>query len=267
MPYAGRIEALRVVPTGGAAVSATNASGGPSACTVAAGSYYLTAAGGVTGLLAALQTALNAGRPSGWTVTMSTEGLVTINCSDVPYALTWTSTALRDHLGFAGNIASTSSPSVGTKQALGAWFPHCPLSIQGHPRMAPMDTDQVTQVSPRGDRIGLVGNVWYAHRRLAWTAVDVARFRESSAALVNASWEKFVKDTQLGQGDAWFTPTSKVQIYWLDAGSDALVGIDGNSGGGVSGWYFDMHGVWAPLTVDAWTGLYRIEIDEITTSG
>jgi len=265
--YVGRIEALRVVPTGGAAASATNSVGGPSTCTVAAGSYYLTAAGGVSGIVAALQTALNTSRPSGWTVTMSTNGVVTIDCSNRPFSLSWTSTALRDQFGFAGNITSSSVAVAGTKQAKGVWYPDCPLRIGGHPKTAPKVSDLLTLVTPGGDRTGLVSNVMRRHRALVWAAVPVERYREASAALVNASWEMFLDDTQLGQGHSWFTPTSKLQIYFLDGSTDTLIGADAASGAGVSGWYADLPGSEAALTADPWTGLYRIEIPEITTSG
>jgi len=267
MPYSGRAEALIVVPTGGAAVAATNGGGGPSTCTLAAGNYFLTAAGGVSGLLAAFQTALNAGRPSGWTVAMSTNGVVTINCSSTPYALTWTSTALRDLLGFAGNISSTSSPSIATKQAKGVWYPDCPLRLAGDPRMAPKQTDMVTLMSPTGNAVGLVSNVMRRHRGLVWSAVPAARFREASAALVNASWEMFVDDTQIGQGHAWFTPSSKVQIYYLEGSTDTVVGTDASSGAGVSGWFLPIRGVESTLVNQGWTGLHRIEIGDVTTAG
>jgi hypothetical protein len=263
MPYAGRVEALIVVQTGGAAVSATNSVGGPSSCTPAAGSYYLTAAGGVSGLLATLQTALNAGRPSGWTVGMSTNGVVTINCSSGPYAVTFTSTPLRDLLGFAGNISSTSSPSVASKQARGVWYSDCPLRLAGDPRMAPKQTDMVTLTVPPGNAVGLVSNVMRRHRGLVWSAVPAARFREASAALVNASWETFVDDTQIGQGHAWFTPSSKVQVYYLEGSTDTLVGTDAS----VSGWFLPVRGVESSLVSQGWTGLHRIEIGDITTGG
>lgn len=259
-----RVEALITVPTGGAAVSATNSGGGPSTCTVAAGSYYLTAAGGVSSLITVFQTALNTGRPDDWTVTFSTTtGRVTIDCADEPWALSWTSTTLRDALGFTGNIASTTSAQTGTNQAKGLWFPDCPLSLDGHPSMAPKATDLLSLVGPTGNRIGLVGNVMRRHANLVWSHVPLARYRAASEALTNASWETFLNDTQHGLGNAFFTPLSKVQIYYDVAGTDTLVGADGS----LSGWYFSKDAVDAPLSAAPWTGMFRIEIAEITTSG
>lgn len=113
--YAGRIEARCVVPTGGAAVSASNAGGGPTTCTVPAGSYFLTSAGDVSGLIAELQTQLNASRPpssGSWTVSLDTTGTgrVTIACSE-PASVSFTSTDLRDALGFAYNFDAPQTPT------------------------------------------------------------------------------------------------------------------------------------------------------------
>jgi hypothetical protein len=95
--YPGRIEARCTVPTGGLTVSASNQGGGPTDCTVAAGNLYPTA------LCAALQTALNTSRaPSAgsWSVSLSsTDGRITIACDEAA-SIVWTSTALRDVLGF-----------------------------------------------------------------------------------------------------------------------------------------------------------------------
>lgn len=60
MAIAGRVEAKLTVPSGGAAVDAsTGAHASPVTVTVPAGDYYLTAAGGVSGLLETLQDLLN----------------------------------------------------------------------------------------------------------------------------------------------------------------------------------------------------------------
>lgn len=112
--FAGRIEAQFTVPAS-TSVSVSNSGGGPTTSTVPADDYYLTAAGSVSGLIAAFQSQLNTDRaPSSgsWTVTVSTgasgTGQVSIGCSGttaIPsFSLVWTSTALRDLLGFTRNI-------------------------------------------------------------------------------------------------------------------------------------------------------------------
>jgi hypothetical protein len=103
--YPGRIEARIAVPTGGAAVScATSTQSSAATATVAAGNYFYTAAGGVSSITSALQTALTTAAPpssGSWSVALSTTtGLVTISCTQPAY-VQFTSTDLRDLLGFA----------------------------------------------------------------------------------------------------------------------------------------------------------------------
>jgi hypothetical protein len=68
--FSGRVEARLTIPTGGAAVSASNgAQSAASTVTVPAASYYLTAAGGVSSLLTTLQDQLNQNGPQGYPTT------------------------------------------------------------------------------------------------------------------------------------------------------------------------------------------------------
>jgi len=174
---------------------------------------------------------------------------------------------LRDLLGFAGNISAVSSAQTGTLQARGLWFPDCPARLEGHPRMAPRVSDLVTTTSPTGDMIGAVSNFMRRHRRLTYSHVPEARYRELAAATTNASWEKFLDDTQYGQGLSWFDVASKYQIYWDDAGTERPIGIDFNAGAGVSGWFAKIETAEARQAAEGWVGYWGIEIPEITTSG
>jgi hypothetical protein len=105
--FSGRIESRFTVPTGGASVSASNSGGGATTVTVPAGNYYLTSAGGVSGFVAALQTALNTSRaPSSgeWTVALGSDGRVSIGCTGttaIPsFSVDWSNTTERDLIGF-----------------------------------------------------------------------------------------------------------------------------------------------------------------------
>lgn len=266
MSFAGRLEALITIPTGGAVVAATNGVGGPTNVTIPAGTYYYTSAGGISSIITELQTQLNASRPDGWTVThsltgTSSTGLVTINCTSTPWSISWTSTALRDLLGFNSNITAVSAAVNGTLQARGLWFPRCPLALDGDPGMAPKYSDLRTVDTPRGDIIGHVGNIARRHKRLRWSHVPRDRYREASATYDYGSWEAFVDDTQHGQGHSYFTPATKVQIYDHNA---QRVGTDAS----VTGWY--MRGVEAldsRMSVENFTGYFSVEIPEISTSG
>lgn len=97
------------------------------AITVAAGDYYLTS---TTSLLTTLQTALNASGTLSGTYTVSVAddadtdtGKVTIAATGVGnISIAWTSTDIRDRLGFTGNV-SAATTHTGTEQAEYLWLP------------------------------------------------------------------------------------------------------------------------------------------------
>lgn len=274
MTYDGRIEARITIPSGGAAVSATNSSGGPTTCTVPAGNYYLTAAGGVTGLCAELQSQLNASRASGWTVSLSTgasgTGKVTIDCTDEPYALTWTSTTLRDLLGFSGNIASTSSASTGAYQARGLWMPGAPpASDTPDHAQAPRETDRRSTRGPTGIVISHTGNLLYRHPGWRYMGVPRRRVWKGSESTTNESWERFLEDVAWGQGLSWFDGSALCQVYDING---ALVGVNANSGSGLAGWYLVGQGINKlqpkPLqTSPQWSGVWLIDGFDLVSNG
>ena len=263
MTYAGRIEARFTIPTGGAAMSVTTNAGGPTTVTVAAGSYYISE------FMSTLQAALIAQRTvtaGTWvcsiSMTATGTGRVTIQATNGTWSLSWTNTTLRDLLGFTGDLVAVSGAQTGTYQARGLWRPDCPMNIDGDPRMAPKIYDTIAMAGPTGDIVAHTSNVKRRHRGLRWTAVPIARYREASADTVNASWETFLDDTQHGQGSiSWFTPCSKIHIYTHDL---TQIGEDF----GVTGWYMSPPPQVddAKQVADGWTGLWRIDIAEITTS-
>lgn len=274
MTVAGRVEALITVPAGGLAISAQNLAGGPSTVTLPAASYYWTAVAAYQALVVELETQLNTSRPSGWTVTFSaTTGQVTIDCSSEPWSITWTSTLLRDLLGFTtnGNISSVTTPQTGSRQVRGLWRPDCVLDLDGDPEMCPSMTDLRATRSPQGLVISAVGNRYFRHTKLVWPAVPLYRFRTAQADLSGAAWETFLLDTQLKQTipassvscAALFSPGSRVQIYdhaGKRYGADAVAGM--------SGWFMqglaDLESI---KTTPGWTGLFRIEVPELVSDG
>jgi len=267
--FAGRLEALIVIPSS-LAISAQNSVGGPTVVTVTAGSYYWTSNLFYGDLATQLQTDLNAQRPSGWTVTFdATTRLVTINCTNTPWSITWTSVPFRNLLGFAANISSVSVAQTGTKQVRGLWAPNCPLDLEGDPRMAPIVTDLRAMRSPRGQVVSLVGNRYYRHRGLVWSAVPVDRYRAVAAVLNGETWEHFLHDTQIHQQldsssiqvASLFTPGSRVQIF------DHTGGIVGDDFG-LSGWFLQgLAELDCKKTTPGWSGLWRVEIPEIVSDG
>jgi len=260
------------VPSG-VTVSATNATGGPTSVSLTAGSYTPTS------LCAHLQARLIAVRTGGtWTVTLSTgssgTGLVTINCTDVAWALTFTTAEVGTALGFVGNIGSGSVAVTGTQNARGLWLPKCPMMMEGRPSSAPRVTDLRSSEGPTGNMFALVGNTKYRHRGLTWSHVLEARTWASAAVAASlplyCSWEEWFIDTQLGAGHSWFTPGSGFQAYWDNNGTDALVGSDlGGGSGPTYGWKMSGLNSIEPRRVDEnWVGgYYRVEIPQVVCSG
>ena len=227
--------------------SATNGSGGPSTCTIAAGSYT------VTELCTALQTALNAGRPSGWTVTRSFgesgTGLVTINCSSTPWAITWTTAELGQQVGHTV-IGSRSASLASTDAVVGLWLPDCPYWSpfdQGDTGATVTDLRQV--ISPTGVVKTLYGNQYRMLGGLKWEAVTRERARTYNEAATLNAFESWWTYTQLGSGYSGFSAGSPIAFY-PTADSDSYTSYK----------LVDLTTFAPPQTSPGWTGLYRIEL-------
>ena len=151
--------------------------------------------------------------------------------------------------------------------ARGVFLPDAPLSIEGDPPRAPVVSDLRATIGPTGLSYAIVGNYFYRQMRLRYSHVTRAKIREAIASPANSSWEKFIKDTQLQLGHPWFNPGSAVQIY--DLGGQ-LVGLDANSSTGLAnGWNFSppIASIEPTMSVDQWTGLWKIELPDLISSG
>lgn len=166
------------------------------------------------------------------------------------------------------NFAAMVGSRTGAKQARGLWIPDAPLTLDGDPRRAPKVSDLRTTTSPTGAVYGLVGNVFYRHKNVAWSHVAAGLVWESSAVLANGSWETFFTDTQLALGPTtWFSPASPVQVY---DHTGRVVGSDLNSGAGpTGGWQMTGVSTTEERRVDrgGWTGLWAVELPELVSSG
>lgn len=262
MAFLGRLEAFLTVPVG-VTVAATNGGGGPTTVTVPAGSYT------ATGLAAAFQAALNTSRPSGWTVSISTSatgtGKVSISCSST-FSITWTSTDLRDALGFTANIVSAATTQTAANCARGLWMPDAPLTLDGDTARAPIVSDLRTTVSPTGYTYGLSGTRFYRHKNLRWSHVPKARVWEVEAIAAGTprnSWETWFLQTQIGGVAAWLSAASRFELYdhnGTELGADYAV----------SGWF--VGGGLAAIEPrrsgnSDWVGLWEIAIPEVVSNG
>lgn len=267
--FDGRIESRFKVPAG-VTLLATSAAGGPTSVPMLQGNFFLTSIGATQGLLAMIAAQLNAVLASGWTLTLSTgingTGKVTLSATGT-WSLAWTSTELRDLLGFTGDFTGVSTPQTGTNQARGLWRPDAPFALDMDPRSAPPDSDRRTTSSPRGKVLGYVGNKQFRHSNALWTGVIETQVWEGLATIPKSSLEYFFNETQMGFGSSWFTVASPVQIY-TDGG--VLVGQLANSGAGVTGWGITgVRGVasMCSLTQPPWTHLYNVKLPELLAEG
>lgn len=260
----GYIQAMFTVPAD-EEVEATNSGGGPAAVAVTAGAYYLTGPGSptVSAFLDTLEDLLNAGNPNGWTVSLSTDGFVTIDCSLEPFSLSMSS-SLKSLLGFAGDIVTASTPQTGTTQARGFWAPDCTMGpmVSPHDTM-PESTDQMQVRSPQGLTVTHVGNVMTSNQDLHWTHVSKARtWKTSPASTDPVSLQQFMRDTQWGLGHSWFSTGSKVCILAHDG---TLVG-----GSSCAGWY--IHGARsmesiAKRRLEGFDGRWTVRFASLSTDG
>lgn len=224
---AGKWEARIVIPTGGWVASVTDAGGtDATAISLAAGAtYYHSSAGsGANDLAAEIQSDLNASVTlSGtYTVTVSAgeggTGKYTI-ASTGNFSVAWTSTGLRDCLGFSTAPGGAASSYTSEGQAEGLWLPDCPaetpygLASSGKPRSAALVTlsEDGTYFATHGDVVRFNS---YAYR-----AVSRARTIAASETVANESYEQFWLDAIRGEA-AWANAGRKLRWY-ADADTDA----------------------------------------------
>ena len=265
----GRWEAFFVATA--VTLSATTNAGGPTTVTITAGTYTPTS------FCAHLQSVLNAQRTvtaGAWTVTLSTgrnsTGLVTIAVTAGTFSISWTSTVLRDLLGFTANI-TTQASATATNQHVGLWLPDCPITLLGSPSRAHKQTDNRATESPDGLVITHGGTKKYQHKSLSYSHVLAGRTFEGDATTAGASLEQWLDDTQFNDGHSWFKRGAAFQVYWDNAGTDTLLGDDLNSGSGPEhGWAFspviaDVHDVVS--RPGDWLGMWSVRFGRIVSRG
>lgn len=245
----GRLEA-RYTLTSAWTGTATTSLGGPTAWSVAAGTYYGTE------LRAAFQAALRAARtPSTWLVTCadgeSGTGLVSIAQGTAgTWSIAWTSTDLRDALGFTANITSVSSTQTGTIAMKGVWMPDSPIDMLTDDDAGFTYSDLRSSVSPTGAVYNVVGNVRREWPGCTWSHVSKERFVSSTTYPM--SWKTFVRETQLGTL-GYFPAGSRVAIY-SNATTSTLLG------------YYHMIGVTNTVGAQAvrgWAGRWSVSIPRL----
>lgn len=153
-------------------------------------------------------------------------GRFTLTCAAGNMTVTWTSTTLRDVLGFTINVSGTQS-ATGANQVKGMWLPNVPkLSKHGDDDSGRLVTDLHTTTGPQGHMSSFVANSYRVHEGLAWNGVAAAKAKTHHETLTGESLETFWTDVILG-GKSYFKPNAECLFFW-DAGdtatADAVVG-------------------------------------------
>lgn len=225
-PTRGRLEGRITIPSGGYNGTIDDSGGaGAAAWSVAAGTYYLNSPGSIgSSLIDALSTALNTAAPTD-TITVSISasetgtGKVTIT-STGSTAIVWTSTALRDLLGFTGNLPAGTS-WTGSAQARHLWLPNCaykaPNAVGTWRGWRESDSRSVENAAGYG--FNIMGQEKEVNA-LSWNAVGRHLVWEANATTENASWERFCRDAIWGVA-SWGTPGGPLRFY-PDAGDSSV---------------------------------------------
>ena len=202
-------------------------------------------------LATAFGTALSTATGDTVTVTISlTTGLCTIS-STANIAITWTSTDLRDLLGFTGNLSAATS-HVGTMRVRGLWLPNAEGAFTyGNGDEGHIETDLAVTVSPRGDMKGIG---WTSRTVLpvaVWSHVQKAYAKIAAETQTGASFEQWLSWTQYGSL-TYFETLSPFQLIWDVASPSAYK-------------TYRLHRPSAemPRAVEEWNGLYRVELTRL----
>jgi hypothetical protein len=221
----GKLEARITVPTGGWSMALTDALGGPTTCTIAAGTYYHSSDGSLSITLPE-QIALAANTVMGetWTCTVaageSASGKYTLGCSGATCTVTFTDSELRDLLGFTGDLSGSTS-YLSPSQAQGLW-----LASQGYQKKnggvgGSWKTDQQSTVTASGHVYSVVGRK-YRHTSIIWPMETRAKCWAENETTTNESFEQFLIDG-IWAGASWGTSTGPLRFY-PDADTDATFG-------------------------------------------
>lgn len=222
-------EARITIPTGGWVASMTDAGGtDASAISLSAGAtYYWSSAGsGAEDLPKTIEDQINASGTlsGGYTVVVADgvpgaggTGQLSI-AGPGTFSITWTSTDLRDCLGFTGNV-SGADVYTSPNHVEGLWLPACPvdtpfgLSSSGLVVSAVAETlsEDGTFYSSHGSK--------HTRNEYTYRAVTIARTVAASESVTNESYESFWLDAIRGE-EPWATAGRQLR-YYKDCTDDA----------------------------------------------
>ena len=227
----GKIERSITASSWSVAVTEVGGGGGPHTVSLTDGTYYpSTTSGALDPLGTAFAAALTAnGSLSGtyaWSGSYGEGGTgkgVLSATGITSFAITWTSTNLRDALGFgSGPTISGSLSYTSTAASSAVWLATSPIvSPFGAGDNGWDEADASFAESPAGNVYAV-----YGQRKRAcpfrWDAVTLARMRIANESVVNESFQKFFRDSILAEaGFAAGKVAGPLRIHW-DADSTTV---------------------------------------------
>lgn len=238
----------------------TDNNGGPLQGTVSAGAYT-----GPEGIASALQTAIRglAGTVGdNATVVVSAgesdaTGKTTVTSATGSATLHWDSlTEMRDALGFAGSQTISNPSSTSTNHCKGLWLPDIvKYSKHGDSDNGRRVTDLMQTVTPSGSVKSMKGRYFDVHERIRWTGISGKRAKIHLEEVTGESFERFWRDTQLGE-NSLFSVGTAVTFYW-----------DADAGTNISGKLVGQATYDPARLVEGWTGRYVIELPTLVVQG
>lgn len=214
----GRVEAKITVPSGGWSFTMSiTGLVGTSARTITAGAYWPDE------LLAAFDAQLEAGEvalggSSGFTSSISLgesgTGLSTVEYDGgVNFAVSaWTSTDLRDALGFTTSLSGATSYTTSV-QAAGIWLPRAIMAAPRNQDDGHFEADRSVTVSPRGHVKALNYERRQRTGQIRWSHVQARYAVESKETTDGESFERWWLDTHCARV-SYFGAAPLVRIYW-----------------------------------------------------
>ncbi len=234
MSNGGRAEGLITVPTGGWSLTVGYTGGaGSTVVNLAAGATYYPLT-----LVAAIQAAFTAIVGQNLTITIDDgeggSGRVTIWNAGATFSVTFTSTGLRDAIGFTGNIASGTAAQTGAQSARPIWIPGIVkasmygdlafTSTAGQSGRGSLVTDLTHTVGPTGV-VHSVKTVGYReHRGVRWMGVAQARALRQFETIVGQSFESFALDVGYGEVST-YVPLGTYVRFYPDADVDGTFAV------------------------------------------
>ena len=194
-----------------------------------------------------------------WSITFSGgesgTGKITIDTSDRPFTVTWSSSTMRDLMGFAANISAVSAAQIGTKQCRGVWLPDVEKwtphgDDDGNGSAFVRNVAGTSMMNGTGAMKTIIDSSWYTYT-VRWQGVSRARAKLIGVSTTYESFERFWGDTQLSDVSL-FSAGSPIRIYWdADAATYTTVKVAA----------FDR---FDPVRmVENWVGRYTIELPQV----